>query len=269
MRLRPHVCLVTLIATAALNEKAHAWYGPVCYPDTTRTITLTLPSITGEVPGDIRVDFDDNDHRVSLGSVKASVSVPNAHEVTLIRNAQAETGTFAVVLTSPRSNVSYKFEMEFRKSAAECQGAVIRVSGRDAPAPAPASPAKSRPQSVPRQHPLIKAPAASAPIISAPIISAPSISAPSISAPAASPPSSASLAPEAKVSADAPSISPIEAPTEPAAASAPTTPVPPSQEPAAPVAAVVPTSAAAPLATAPAADAPPQPAPGSEADAER
>ncbi len=229
MRLRPHVCLMTLIATAAWTDRAHAWYGPVCYPDTTRSVTLTLPSITGEAPGDIRVDFDDNDHRVSLGSVKASASVPNAHEVTLLRNAQAETGTFAVVLTSPRSNVSYKFEMEFRKSAAECQGAVIRVSGKDTPGPAPAlkTSTQSRHQADARPRPMTKAPAVAEPALS-----------------------------EAKVSADVLNTAPTGAPSEPGTAPAPVAPA-------------VPASAAAPLESGPAVDAPLQATLNSEVDSER
>jgi hypothetical protein len=127
-------------------QAAHAWYGPICYSDRTTQLSLTIPSISGETAGDLKVDFDDNDGKVRLGGVRASPSVKNAHEVVLVRDPDSQNGVFAVVVTSPRSTTGYKFELEFRKDASECTGAIIKATDRagggllahSAPAAAPA-----------------------------------------------------------------------------------------------------------------------------------
>src|SRR6185295_11462165 len=93
-------------------------------------VALTIPSISGESPGDLKVDFDDNDGKVKLGGVRASPSVKNAHEVILVRDSESLNGIFAVVVTSPRSTTGYKFELEFRKDASECTGAIIKATDR-------------------------------------------------------------------------------------------------------------------------------------------
>jgi hypothetical protein len=111
-----------------LPSSAYSWYGPVCYPSDVTSMTLTLQSILGETPGDIKVSFDDNAGVVSLESVKPSQKVRGAHEVSLKRTADSANGVTAVIVTSPKSSVSYKFEMEFRKNASECSGAIIQVS---------------------------------------------------------------------------------------------------------------------------------------------
>jgi hypothetical protein len=120
--------MLILILLALFQGEAHAWYGPICYSDRTTQLTLTIPSISGETPGDLKVDFDDNDGKVKLGGVRASPSVKNAHEVLLVRDADAENGIFAVVVTSPRSTTGYKFELEFRKDASECTGAIVKAT---------------------------------------------------------------------------------------------------------------------------------------------
>lgn len=121
--------VVALLAFSAVwGSSAQAWYGPTCYSDRTTQVTLTIPSISGETPGDVKVDFDDNDGKVKLGSIRASTLVKNAHEITLLRDPESQIGVFAVMVTSPRSTTGYKFELEFRKDPSECMGAIIKAT---------------------------------------------------------------------------------------------------------------------------------------------
>lgn len=120
--------VAALFVTALSAPLAHAWYGPICYPAKTAQITLTLPSLTGETPGDLKVDFDDNSGQLAASEVRASKSIANAHEIILTRTPESELGVVGVLLTSPRSHVSRKYELEFRKEAAECTGAIIRAT---------------------------------------------------------------------------------------------------------------------------------------------
>lgn len=125
---------LTLILLAPLStiQSAYAWYGPICYPDSVRQIILTQPPIAGEAPGDLEVTFDDNADQVVLTDVRPSKHLKGAHEIVLTRDEKSNTGNFALVLTSPRTVVSYKYEFEIRMDATECHGAIIHTSNNPA-----------------------------------------------------------------------------------------------------------------------------------------
>lgn len=143
------VSIATLIIP--FSEQARAWYGPTCYPESTTSLTLVIPSIGGETPGDIKVAFDDNDGEVELASISVSSSIGRAHEITLKRGPENVSGIVGVMVTSPRSTTGYKFELEFRKNGSECMGAIIRTnSPSKASSPKPAAPATKAGSEKPR-----------------------------------------------------------------------------------------------------------------------
>lgn len=159
------IALVIAIAALYANS-AQAWYGPFCYSNKARQISLTIPTMAGETPGDIKVSFDDNDDKVRLVAARASNKVKNAHEVVLARDDDSRSGILGVLVTGGRSSFGYKFELEFRDDPADCMGAIIKVSdkfsgdiGGTAPEkdPAPSKPApkpkKALPPAVPVEEP--------------------------------------------------------------------------------------------------------------------
>jgi hypothetical protein len=136
---------LVLLVPALLPSVGYSWYGPVCYPENITVMTLTLQSMLGESPGDVKVSFDDNSRIVVLDSVKPSQAVPGAHEIILRRTAESANGITGVIVTSPRSSVSYKFEIEFRKRASDCAGAIIEVASSSKPVrPGHSAPAKTK-----------------------------------------------------------------------------------------------------------------------------
>src|SRR4051812_34710262 len=127
--LRFFICAFALLGPSI----AMGWYGPICYSDKTTQVVLTLPSIAGETPGDVRVDYDDNENRIERHEVRASKSVTRAHEVVLIRGPGNRIGVVGVIVTSMRSTTGYKFELDFQKDPAECHGAIVKATDQGAP----------------------------------------------------------------------------------------------------------------------------------------
>jgi hypothetical protein len=111
-----------------LVTQANAWNGPICYPDTEQQITLTLETYAGEKPGELQVQFHDNDDELKLLSVRPSGNRPESHEVVL-RHPEGEPGIVGVKLFSPlsREKDGPTYEFEFRKKGEGCNGASIEA----------------------------------------------------------------------------------------------------------------------------------------------
>jgi hypothetical protein len=202
-------------ALAGFAAPAHAWYGPTCYTDRTTRVTLTVISMAGENPGDVKVSFDNNeDGIIGLGEVRASREVKNAHEINLNRVASSPSGIVGVYVQSPRLNQPLRFELEFRKDPSECTGAIIRASDHGtAPAIVPAvvaTAARPRQPRHPKPRPVpVSAPAATE-VEAAGTAPAPEAASPEVVNEAAS--STESAKASEPQGSNAPAIVPVSAP---------------------------------------------------------
>lgn len=118
------------VATAAVflaSASAWAWNGPICQPDVDQEIVLTLRTSAGEDPGNLLINFRDNDSEIDRFEVKPSARVPDAHEIRLHHSA-GNNGIVGVSLMSPASSAGSvsTYEFEFRQDR-DCNGAEIET----------------------------------------------------------------------------------------------------------------------------------------------
>lgn len=116
--------LMAVGVLSAASTNALAWTGPVCFPNSTKQVVITLREVQAAAitnPKDVGISYDDNDGELELDQVRASAK---AGEYDFVFSRQkAMSGIVGVTFTRPDGAGSYKYELEFREGT--CSGAKI------------------------------------------------------------------------------------------------------------------------------------------------
>lgn len=110
--------------TLGVCGMGYGWNGPLCYPDVTQQITLTIETWAGERPGDIEATIKDGDE-ITLVSVGASEAYDDTHKV-ILKHTQGDQGIASVTLSNKNTTNKFTYEFEFRDGT--CNGAIIERS---------------------------------------------------------------------------------------------------------------------------------------------
>jgi hypothetical protein len=113
------------LLTAILPTGALAWAGPICFPDSTHQVVMTLDEVQGapiDNAADIQVFYEDNDGEVELAAIQPSSR--GGFEF-VFSHTEGTPGIVGIRLFNTRG-MFYWYELEFRDGA--CSGARISAN---------------------------------------------------------------------------------------------------------------------------------------------